>query len=278
MSTTTVTASIKMPCQITLQCEGCDHVFVLETVLVAESSSTYSNPVFGIGLGEKQARAKGETSSAVQSQMDDMTKRLQEGDCSMVMKEMPCPKCGYLQSWMAKNKRFMGIIWIFLALGWAAVVGIAWRLIHDKGDDPTIYIVIAALPALFGIVAGMNALVTDPNKNWFERNGRTKHDAPASRKPINVSFGYSPKSAQDGFREFSLLQSVEALVDIYKGYPEGIAHDMPVARKIRAIGQRLHEAGGMQLMLTAHEAFAEKNFRMKRNLEMLWNGVGDWMG
>lgn len=196
MSTTTVTSTLKIPCQITIQCEACDHIFVFNTDLEARSSSTYSNPLFGIGVGEKQAQAKGKTSSSVQSQMEYNVKRLQAGDSSVINweEEKPCPKCGYLQSWMAKNKRMSGIVFIIFALGWAAFWGVISWFVYRDGDNPKTFLLIGGLPATIGIIAGIARLFSNPNKDWLVLHEKTKRDIPPPRKPLNVTIGYmSPR-------------------------------------------------------------------------------------
>ena len=40
----------------------------------------------------------------------------------------------------------------------------------------------------------------------------------------------------------------------------------------------LDEAGGMDLMRQAHGLFARQNPGMARNLESVWDGIGNWMG
>lgn len=87
--------------------------------------------------------------------------------------------------------------------------------------------------------------------------------------------------------EFELITSaqvtrindaVNALVRIYEKHPEGLYPDAPDRVKVREIGQSLYDAGGMSYMLSAHQEFARRNPRHARNLEMVWNGIGDWMG
>jgi hypothetical protein len=50
--------------------------------------------------------------------------------------------------------------------------------------------------------------------------------------------------------------------------------------EIRAIGQALHDAGGIELMRSVHAQFAAVlgNVGLARDLEMLWDGIGNWLG
>ena len=73
-----------------------------------------------------------------------------------------------------------------------------------------------------------------------------------------------------------LSACVERLVMLYQKKPEGYLTSQ--ADEVRAVGKKLDEAGGMDLMLEAHAAFARQNGRMARNLEMVWDGIGSWAG
>ncbi len=73
-----------------------------------------------------------------------------------------------------------------------------------------------------------------------------------------------------------LSACVERLVLLYQKKPEGYLTRQ--ADEVRAVGRKLAEAGGMDLMLEAHAAFARQNGRMARNLEMVWDGIGGWAG
>ena len=69
---------------------------------------------------------------------------------------------------------------------------------------------------------------------------------------------------------------VERLVLLYQKKPDGYLTSQ--AGEVRAVGEKLAEAGGMDMMLEAHAAFARQNGRMARNLEMVWDGIGGWAG
>ncbi len=75
----------------------------------------------------------------------------------------------------------------------------------------------------------------------------------------------------------SLLEdSVNQLVTLYKKSPGGYLRAN--ATELRQIGIHLNGAGGMALMLQAHERFAARNPNTARNLEMMWDGIGEWRG
>lgn len=77
-------------------------------------------------------------------------------------------------------------------------------------------------------------------------------------------------------REVYLQGSVERLLALYRQSPGGFLRDD--ALDVRAIGMLLDETGGMDLMLRAHGLFARQNPGMARNLESVWDGIGEWMG
>lgn len=69
---------------------------------------------------------------------------------------------------------------------------------------------------------------------------------------------------------------VERLVWLYQKRPGGYLTSQ--ADEVREVGRKLNEAGGMDMMLEAHAAFARQNGLMARNLEMVWDGIGSWAG
>lgn len=79
---------------------------------------------------------------------------------------------------------------------------------------------------------------------------------------------------------FSLeeLQSLIATADFWgrsNGYP--VARDYPQYEKIQAIGEILHEKGGLREMQMVGQYIRQQNIDHGILLSMLWNGVGDWM-
>jgi hypothetical protein len=78
----------------------------------------------------------------------------------------------------------------------------------------------------------------------------------------------------------SFSQLVEGLLEVYSRNPDGYIPDMFCrdAEEIREIGEVLHKRGGLALMQAAHQEFAARNFLAKRNLEHLWDFVGQWRG
>ena len=93
------------------------------------------------------------------------------------------------------------------------------------------------------------------------------------------------KEAQSGkevsAEEFTIA-SVEQLALLYGSTPkgEGFLTGSNAAKHVRLIGEMLYKIGGHQLMLIAHEAFAASYpvYGAARNLEMVWDGIGDWQG
>jgi len=74
-------------------------------------------------------------------------------------------------------------------------------------------------------------------------------------------------------------ECVEELLRLYAQSPrgEGFLMRSSSSEPVRAIGERLAEAGGFKLMLRAHEQFSYVNTN-GRNLEMCWDGIGGWAG
>lgn len=86
----------------------------------------------------------------------------------------------------------------------------------------------------------------------------------------------APKAEKDDKKELYLQKCVERLVALYRQAPDGFVRDQAV--DVRAIGMLLDETGGMDLMRRAHGLFARQNPGMARNLEIVWDGIGGWMG
>lgn len=73
-----------------------------------------------------------------------------------------------------------------------------------------------------------------------------------------------------------------ALEQLYRKTPQGFLSTSPQAEPVRKIGRELNEAGGMQLMLEAHGYFSAMADAigpgLPRNLESVWDGIGEWRG
>jgi hypothetical protein len=77
-------------------------------------------------------------------------------------------------------------------------------------------------------------------------------------------------------------EAITALVGIYRDHTEGFltGSSSAEAKLIREIGGMLNEKGGMPAMLRVHEAFAASSgvYGAPRNLEHMWDGIGEWRG
>ena len=109
---------------------------------------------------------------------------------------------------------------------------------------------------------------------WKEYVAATRNLTDASSNPM-------PKTeVPKGEHQELLSACVQELLRLYQQTPGGFLSDSAAAMPVRAIGQKLHEAGGFELMLEAHALFAARNpgMGLARNLEMIWDGVGNWRG
>lgn len=74
-------------------------------------------------------------------------------------------------------------------------------------------------------------------------------------------------------------QCAQRLHDIYTSNPDGLTFDKPERIVVELIGEALDDAGNMALMRRAHALFTSMDRNGNgRNLEMLWDGIGDWRG
>ena len=78
-------------------------------------------------------------------------------------------------------------------------------------------------------------------------------------------------------KEKVLKECVNEIVRIYSRNPGGFIMHSPESQPLRDIGQRLYDAGGMELMLQAHR-IATMHGVNGRNLEACWDGIGSWAG
>lgn len=77
-------------------------------------------------------------------------------------------------------------------------------------------------------------------------------------------------------------EAVEKMVAIYCEHPQGFVRGSGGApeQELRRIGEMLNQRGGMDLMLAAHKEFAIKCGVQgaPRNIESLWDCIGQWRG
>jgi HEAT repeat protein len=73
--------------------------------------------------------------------------------------------------------------------------------------------------------------------------------------------------------------AVDMLTALYDASPKGgfVAYEAE-AEPVKAIGRFLDELGGLDLMLRAHTLFAASRRQSARNLEMVWDHIGEWLG
>jgi hypothetical protein len=95
---------------------------------------------------------------------------------------------------------------------------------------------------------------------------------------------YRAKRALDRAKNPSTTPSATDLITelIDAGHTEGTLlgpRGSEVRERIRWIGSALNDAGGRKLMLQAHGAVRDRlGAACARELEVAWNGVGDWLG
>ncbi len=82
--------------------------------------------------------------------------------------------------------------------------------------------------------------------------------------------------------EDNIRQALENLIYVYEKFPQGFVRGSGgvAEEEIRKMGSILNRQGGIELMRLVHERFARScNVRgASRNLEHLWDGIGEWHG
>lgn len=97
-----------------------------------------------------------------------------------------------------------------------------------------------------------------------------------------------------GSEEVDKERAVNELLQIYDAHPAGfvlprvaLAHPEAVesqsphqAARVRELGKLLNQSGGMPAMLDAHARFAARTLvpGAARNLEIMWDQIGEWRG
>ena len=95
---------------------------------------------------------------------------------------------------------------------------------------------------------------------------------------LNRLFGRGRGAAASG--ELDVDAAVGALAALYED-PEvrserGISLTGPRAGEVRAIGRRLHKAGGKARMLEVRDRFRERHGWAGANLEAIWASMPEW--
>ena len=99
---------------------------------------------------------------------------------------------------------------------------------------------------------------------------------------INMLKSMKSREMQTVCTQLVTEEAARMLLELYRQKPGGFLADEEAAEPVREIGERVNEAGGMDLMLETHKVFAAKCDEigpgLARNLEMAWDGIGEWRG
>jgi hypothetical protein len=83
-------------------------------------------------------------------------------------------------------------------------------------------------------------------------------------------------------QEYEFDDAIEKMVTIYREHPQGFVQGQGGApeQELRLIGKILNQKGGMDLMRAAHAEFTSRCAirGASRNLEFIWDGIGNWQG
>ncbi len=149
-------------------------------------------------------------------------------------------------------------------LGGAALVVLAVLMILFPMRDRTANVVFAFIVGLPGVLLVFIGVRADR---------RAVREAKAWQGPQYLTLKRLPVTEQE---------AISTLVEIYRRHPEGFlsGSSSPEAKVIRSIGDMLNEKSGMTLMLKVHEAFSSKAnvYGAPRNLEHMWDNIGEWRG
>jgi hypothetical protein len=127
-------------------------------------------------------------------------------------------------------------------------------------------------------VAGGSSIATAPKEP--AKQATPIPTAPGKPEPAKQE---APKTGDNLNSEQKFIaEAVVSLMRLYHNSPggEGFLTGSQSAEPVRQIGERLYARGGHQFMVVAHQLFASSYTVMgaARNLESVWDGIGDWMG
>ncbi|HLX60146.1 MAG TPA: hypothetical protein VKX17_02575 [Planctomycetota bacterium] len=151
---------------------------------------------------------------------------------------------------------------------------IAWSLItlwiaSYWASGQTLWLIALGTGAAFGLI--MFALKTQ--EVAVRKKKESRRDLPPPL--FNRVPAAAPPAMSEPLPELSAADMglVEKLVQSYPGYlprREGV---------VREVGRELNSRGGMKLMLAAHDAVRNRLGGVAaRELEVAWDGIGEWMG
>jgi hypothetical protein len=80
--------------------------------------------------------------------------------------------------------------------------------------------------------------------------------------------------------QIDLDLQVKKLAELYDRSPggQGFIVNSSDSEPVHEIGEEINAAGGFALMREAHDKFARLHPGAARNLEMVWHGIGTWLG
>ncbi len=112
----------------------------------------------------------------------------------------------------------------------------------------------------------------------------------AVKKPKKLKKGFEIPTKEDAYttvKTATVPQEVAAdlIGKIYAAAPRSeLGAHVPIMHliipQIKAIGQALHDAGGLAMMTTAFDQYVSKNPDHDANqvVKMTWHGIGEWKG
>ncbi len=99
---------------------------------------------------------------------------------------------------------------------------------------------------------------------------------------LNMLKSMKSVQMQTVFTQMASEEAARMLLELYRQKPGGFRTGEEEAEPVREIGERVNEGGGKALMLETHKVFAEKCGEigpgLARNLEMIWDRIGEWQG
>jgi HEAT repeat protein len=157
-----------------------------------------------------------------------------------------------------------------------AVAAADWQAAGRLGDDavPALLIALRDLDPSIRQGAAMGLTLV----GWQPSTGEERITWAIARRAWDEVITLGPAAVDE-----AVECAAERLAEIYRTHPRGFLSGAtgPAASEVVSIGRDLNDLGQMEVMRAAHARFAASCRHIAgagRNLEILWDGIGQWRG
>jgi hypothetical protein len=170
-------------------------------------------------------------------------------------------------------------VFLFLVMlavgGFVASAGMLIVMLFGVGGNDFFIITMATIIGSIGYFCSLGVLHIKPSKESTGKPKKSKHGFEMPSKEEAYAMVKNAKVPQD--------VAVDIIARGYEAAPRSeMGAHLPTLANLtapfRAIGQALHDAGGLDAMNGAFEKLNIKNPEAAKTVKILWDRVGDWKG